>query len=161
MMRLTKSSGHRIDTVFILALLALFGITSIFVIIIGARQYQNIADRMSENYETRTISSYLEEKLNQSDIAGSSSVVTLDSVDALALTSTANDQSYTTYIYAYDGYLWEITVSSDTAVSPGSGQKIIETGAMAINALSNNLYQFTITDTMGNDYSLYISLNSK
>lgn len=161
MMRLNKSSDRTIDTIFILALLAVFGITSFFVIMIGARQYQNIADRMSGNYETRTVSSYLEEKLNQSDIAGSASVITLDSVDALALTNIVNDVSYTTYIYAYDGYLREITVSSDISVSPGSGQKIIETGAMQIDALTNNLYQFTITDTTGTDYSLYISLNSK
>lgn len=152
---------HTIDSVFALALLALFGIISCFVIIVGAKQYQSIADRMSENYETRTISSYLEEKLNQSDIAGSASVVTLDSSDALALTQTINGQDYTTYIYAYDGYLWEITVNSDTAVPPGSGQKIIETGALSIHALSGNLYQFIITDTTGKTYSLYISLNSK
>ena len=161
MMQLRKSSGHTIDMVFILGLLAVFGITSFFVIMIGAKQYQATANRMSDNYETRTISSYLEEKINQNDISGSGAVVQLDSTDALALTQTINGQSYTTYIYAYDGYLWEITVNSDTAVSPGSGQKILETGDMTIEALSSNLFQFTITSTIGEDYSLYVSLNSK
>lgn len=166
MIQLKKSSAHRIDTMFILALLAIFGFTSLFVILTGAKQYQSVADRMSENYETRTISSYLEEKLNQSDIASFGSVVELysadaqNSADALALTQIINEQSYTTYIYAYDGYLWEITVTSDTAVSLGSGQKIIETGALSIESLSDNLYQFTITDTTGESYSLYVSLNS-
>lgn len=161
MMQLRKSSGHTIDMVFILGLLAVFGIISFFVIMIGAKQYQSTADRMSDNYETRTISSYLEEKMNQNDISGSSAVVQLDSTDALALTQIINEQSYTTYIYAYDGYLWEITVNSDTEISLGSGQKILETGDMAIKALSSNLYQFTITSTIGEDYSLYVSLNSK
>lgn len=161
MMQLRKSSGHTIDMVFILGLLAVFGITSFFVIMIGAKQYQSIADRMSDNYETRTLSSYLEEKLNQNDIFGSGAVVQLDSTDALALTQTINQQSYTTYIYAYNGYLWEITVNSDTSVSPGNGQRILETGEMNIEALSSNLYQFTITSTIGEEYSLYVSLNSK
>ena len=161
MMQLRKSSGHTIDMVFILGLLAVFGITSFFVIMIGAKQYQSIADRMSDNYETRTLSSYLEEKMNQNDISGSSAVIQLDSTDALALTQVINEQSYTTYIYAYDGYLWEITVNSDTEISLGNGQKILETGDMAIKALSSNLYQFTITSTIGEDYSLYVSLNSK
>lgn len=167
MMQLKRSSAHAIDTVFILVLLTLFGITSLFVILTGAKQYQSIADQMSENYETRTISSYLEEKINQSDIAGSCSVVELSStdgmntVDALALTQITNDQSYTTYIYAYDGYLWEITVTSDSVVALGSGQKIIETGGLTIDVLSDHLYQFAITDTAGDVYSLYVSLNSK
>lgn len=161
MMQLRKSSGHTIDMVFILGLLTVFGIISFFVIMIGAKQYQATADRMSDNYETRTISSYLEEKMNQNDISGSSAVIQLDSTDALALTQVINEQSYTTYIYAYDGYLWEITVNSDTEISLGNGQKILETGDMAIKALSSNLYQFTITSTIGEDYSLYVSLNSK
>lgn len=161
MMQLRKSSGHTIDMVFILGLLAVFGITSFFVIMIGAKQYQSIADRMSDNYETRTISSYLEEKLNQNDICGSGTVVQLESSDALALTQTINEQSYTTYIYAYDGYLWEITVTSDTPVVPGSGQKILETKELEIEALSSNLYQFTVTSTFGEEYSLYVSSNSQ
>lgn len=166
MMRLKKSSGHRIDSLFILGLLTIFGFTSLFVILIGAKQYQTIADRMSQNYETRTISSYLEEKLNQSDIAGLGTVVRLTSADelysadALSLTQVINDQSYTTYIYAYDGYLWEITVTSDTAVTLGSGQKIIETGAITIDALSDTLYRFTITTTTGTQYPLYVSFYS-
>lgn len=161
MMQLRKSSGHTIDMVFILGLLAVFGITSFFVILVGAKQYQATANRMSDNYETRTISSYLEEKLNQNDIRGAGAVVQLDSTDALALTQIINGQSYTTYIYAYDGYIWEITVNSDTLVTPGSGQKILETGDMKIEALSNNLFHFTITSTIGDNYSLYVSLNSK
>ena len=161
MMQLRKSSGHTIDMVFILGLLAVFGITSFFVILVGAKQYQATANRMSDNYETRTISSYLEEKLNQNDICGSGTVVQLESSDALALTQTINEQSYTTYIYAYDGYLWEITVTSDTPVVPGSGQKILETKELEIEALSSNLYQFTVTSTFGEEYSLYVSSNSQ
>ena len=161
MMQLRKSSGHTIDMVFILGLLAVFGITSFFVILVGAKQYQATANRMSDNYETRTISSYLEEKLNQNDIRGAGAVVQLDSTDALALTQIINEQSYTTYIYAYDGYLWEITVTSDTPVVPGSGQKILETKELEIEALSSNLYQFTVTSTFGEEYSLYVSSNSQ
>ena len=162
MMKLKKSSvTTTIDMVFILALLAVFGITSFFVIMIGAKQYQSIADEMSDNYENRTISSYLEEKINQSDHKGSCSIITLDSVDVLSLTQMINEKSYTTYIYSYDGYLWEITVTSDTAISLGSGQKIIETGPIAMTSLATNLYQFTITSTTGESYSQYVSFNAK
>ena len=49
MVRLNRSNSRTIDTFFILALLALFAITSFLVIVIGARQYHSIAARMTEN----------------------------------------------------------------------------------------------------------------
>ena len=142
MLELKKTPEHTIDRVFLLALLALFAATAFLVVSIGAKQYHSIADSMTANYETRTVSSYLEEKMNQNDVAGS-------------------DTIYTTYIYCYDGYLREITVSDGTTVLPGDGQKIIETKALAIDMVSSNLYCFTITDTTGYTYPLYISLNAK
>ncbi|MBQ8279793.1 MAG: DUF4860 domain-containing protein [Roseburia sp.] len=161
MVRLNRDSSRAIDTFFILALLALFSITSFFVIIIGARQYHSIADRMTENYETRTASSYLVEKFHQHDITGSVSIVDLDGVQAVSLMQSVNGSRYSTYIYAYDGYLREITVSEGTDISPESGQKIIEASALSIEACSNNLYCFTLTDTYGNDCPVYISWNAK
>ena len=161
MVRLNRNNSRAIDTFFILALLALFAITSFFVIIIGARQYHSIADRMTENYETRTAASYLTEKFNQNDIAGSVSVVDLEGIPAIALTQTVNEQDYTTYIYAYDGYLRETTVSKGTDITPSYGQKIVEATALDIEACSNHLYCFTLTDTYGNVRPIYISWNAK
>ena len=147
MLELKKTPEHTIDRVFLLALLALFAATAFLVVSIGAKQYHSIADSMTANYETRTVSSYLEEKMN--------------AFPAIALSETVNDTIYTTYIYCYDGYLREITVSDGTTVLPGDGQKIIETKALAIDMVSSNLYCFTITDTTGYTYPLYISLNAK
>ena len=161
MVRLNRNNSHTIDTFFILALLALFAITSFFVIIIGARQYHSIADRMTENYETRTAASYLVEKFNQNDIDGSVAITDIDGIPAIALTQTIHEQKYTTYIYAYDGYLREITVSHDTVITPASGQEIVETAALDIVACSRNLYCFTLTDTYGHSRPIYISRNAK
>lgn len=62
MLELKKTPEHTIDRVFLLALLALFAATTFLVVSIGAKQYHSIADSMTTNYETRTVSSYLEEK---------------------------------------------------------------------------------------------------
>lgn len=161
MVRLNRNNSRAIDTFFILALLALFAITSFLVIIIGARQYHSIADRMTENYETRTASSYLIEKFHQHDVYGSVSVTDLEGVPSVSLTQTVNGLQYTTYIYAYEGYLREITVSADAVITPEAGQKIIEMSALDIEACSNNLYCFTITDTYGNTSPVYVSWNAK
>jgi len=157
MVRLNRNNSRAIDTFFILALLALFAITSFFVIIIGARQYHSIADQMTQNYETRTAASYLFEKFNQNDVAGSVSVTDLDGIPSIALTQNINNQTYTTYIYAYEGYLREATVSEGTELTPAYGQKIIEAASLDIKACSNHLYCFTLTDTYGNICPIYIS----
>ena len=161
MVRLNRNNSRAIDTFFILALLALFAITSFFVIIIGARQYHSIANQMTENYETRTASSYLAEKFNQNDVEGSVTLTDVEDIPAIALTQTIHGQAYTTYIYAYEGYLREVTVSSDTAITPEAGQKIVEAAALDITACSRNLYCFTITDTYGNASPIFISWNAK
>ena len=151
MLELKKTPEHTIDRVFLLALLALFAATTFLVVSIGAKQYHSIADSMTANYETRTVSSYLEEKMNQNDVAGSVAVTSIGAFPAIALSEAVNDTIYTTYIYCYDGYLREITVSDGTTVLPGD----------AIDMVSSNLYCFTITDTTGYTYPLYISLNAK
>ena len=161
MLDLKKTPAHTIDRIFILALLALFAATAFLLVSIGARQYKSIADSMTTNYETRNVSSYLGEKMNQNDVAGSVVVSSVGSAPAIALSETLNDNVYTTYIYCYDGYLREITVSADTVVSPGDGQKIIEADRLLIDMVSSNLYCFTITDHTGYTYPLYISLNAK
>ena len=69
MLELKKTPEHTIDRVFLLALLALFAATTFLVVSIGAKQYHSIADSMTANYETRTVSSYLEEKMNQTDVS--------------------------------------------------------------------------------------------
>ena len=91
MLELKKTPEHTIDRVFLLALLALFAATAFLVVSIGAKQYHSIADSMTANYETRTVSSYLEEKMNQNDMAGSVAVTSIGAFPAIALSETVND----------------------------------------------------------------------
>ena len=161
MVRLNQSDSRSIDSFFILGLLALFAITSFFVIIIGARQYHSIADRMTENYETRTAASYLIEKFHQHDSSDAVSIADLDGIPAISFTQTINEKAYHTLIYAYEGYLREITISDDSHITPSSGQKIIETGGLSVKVCSGNLYCLYLTDTLGNTNPIYISLNAQ
>ena len=153
------SSGHSIDHIFLLVLLSVFTVGAVFTILIGARQYQAIADNMDYNDETRTAASYLEEKLRQSDCSNSISITEIDSVPAIALTKEVNGEAYTTYLYCYRNYLREITVSSASTILPKDGQKIAEAGNLTIDQLAANLYCFTITDTKNVSYPIYISLS--
>lgn len=160
MSKFEKSPEHTIDYIFALLLLSLFAIISFLLISFGARQYQSIADNMSTNYETRTACAYFIEKLNQNNISGSIALTEINGSDALVLTQTINEQDYSTYIYYYDNYLQEITITAGSDFHPADAQKVIELSNLSIEILSGNLLCFTITDTAGDTYPVYISLNS-
>lgn len=162
MIQLKRAPEHHVDRVFILILLTMFAIISFLVISIGAKQYQTIADHMSENYEVRTVNAYLMEKLNQSDISGSVEIITLENNnDAICLSQTVNETLFNTYIYTYKDYLYEITVTADSDFDFSAGQKVIETAGLSASVLPGNLLAITTTDTSGKEHPLYISLNAK
>lgn len=161
MTELKKTPEHTVDRVFVLALLALFVAVAFILVFTGARQYRSIADGMTENFNERTIASYLREKMNQNDMEGAVSLTTIGDCQALALEEEANEAVFTTYIYCYGGRLYEITVSDGTDVLPGDGQEIMELQGLDIKMINPQLYEFSVTDALDRNYSIYAALNTK
>ena len=92
---------------------------------------------------------------------GSVFTADLNGISAVAMTQNVNEQIYTTYLYVYDGYLRETTVSKNTLFTPESGITITELSALEIEYCSNNLFRIIVTDTFGNKTPIYISRNAK
>ena len=161
MTELKKTPEHTVDRVFVLALLALFVAVAFILVFTGARQYRSIADGMTENFNERTIASYLREKMNQNDMEGAVSLTIIGDCQALALEEEANEAVFTTYIYCYGGSLYEITVSDGTDVLPGDGQEIMELQGLDIKMINPQLYEFSVTDALDRNYSIYAALNTK
>lgn len=154
------TTSHKIDTVFVTALFTVFAATAFLVVLIGAKQYQNTADSMDYNYEIRTASSYLVEKVRQNDSASHIAVSELDGIPALSLTSEENGAHYTTYIYCYDGALRELFVSEHSVYAPNAGQQIVPLQDFAPEALYSGLIRITVTGTDGTPVPLYISVHA-
>ena len=155
-----KNSSIKIDTVFIVSLFVLFAITAILLILIGARQYRFTADSMNRNYEIRTTSSYLTEKVHQSDTITGVSVVDFSVGSALALTDRQNNQTYITYIYYYDGVLKELFVKEDAAFTPSAGQTIVQLHGFIPEVVHTGLIRITFTDTQNKEHSIYLDINA-
>lgn len=164
MLRL-RQSNQKIDTVFVLLLFLLFAMTATVLVIIGVKQYKITADSMNYNYEVRTASSYLTEKVRQNDCGDGISIITIEtdnnlSVDAISLSSEINDINYYTYIYYYDGYLRELFVSEDSVYSLESGLKIIELSDLSLSDEQGGIIKAVITDTNGGASTLLLSTKS-
>lgn len=160
MLRLDNRRSTKIDSVFVIALFTMFAVTAFLLILIGAKQYQHTADTMDANYESRTISSYLTEKIRQSDSQGMISVTELEGTPALTLYATENDVNYITYIYYYDNALREIVVNESSVFSLSSGQEIIETGDFEVVLVHDNLLKITITTTAEKTQTLFLPIHS-
>ena len=155
-----ENSSRKIDTVFIVSLFVMFAITAILLILIGARQYRFTADSMNRNYEIRTASSYLTEKVHQSDTITGVSVVDFSVGSALALTDRQNNQTYITYIYYYDGVLKELFVKEDAAFTPSAGQTIVQLHGFIPEVVHTGLILITFTDTQNKEHSIYLDINA-
>lgn len=160
MIEFRKTHRHTIDNVFVLILLTLFSAIAFLVVFIGAKEYRSIANSMSDNYKTRTVASYLQEKLNQNDAGKCISVTSVGDCNAISIRRNINDSDYYTCIYCYDGYMWEITTQSSSSVNPGDGQKIIEACGFNAGYITDNLIKLTVTDALGDTRYMYVSLNS-
>lgn len=155
-----ENSSRKIDTVFIVSLFVMFAITAILLILIGARQYRFTADSMNRNYEIRTASSYLTEKVHQSDTITGVSVVDFSIGPALALADRQNDQTYITYIYYYDGSLKELFIKEDAAFTPSAGQTIVQLHGFVPEVVHSGLIRITFTDTQNKEHSIYLDINA-
>ena len=160
MLRLDNRRSTKIDSVFVIALFTMFAVTAFLLILIGAKQYQHTADTMDANYESRTISSYLTEKIRQNDSQGMISVTEFEGTPALTLYTTENDVNYITYIYYYDSALREIVVNESSVFSLSSGQEIIKTGNFEAELVQNNLLKITITTTAEKTQTLFLPIHS-
>lgn len=154
------TSSHKLDTVFVIGIFTMFAATSLLLSILGARQYQLTAGTMNQNYQVRTVASYLTEKIHQNDTASGVSVTSLDGTKALALQSDVNGTTYTTYIYYSDGWLRELYISDVSVYSLEAGQPIMEIEDFHIEQTDDGLLSLSFTDSDGHTYPIYVSLRS-
>ena len=158
-----------LDLIFILTLFLLFTITAVTTVLTGMKIYRHTTDAMEQNYETRTFSSYLTEKVRQNDVSGGISVYSYAGsgekgqiTEALCLTSSVEDRTYNTYLYLYDGSLRELTVSSDvTELSGTAGQPILPAQSFSITADNANLLHISFVSESGLSEELFFPIHTQ
>lgn len=159
MLRL-HSSARKIDTAFVSCLLLLFAVTSCILILIGAEQYHATTDAMNQNYEVRTTVSYLKEKIHQNDANAETETVYFAGGYALVLTNSIDGNTYSTYIYYYDGALRELSVAENSVCTPDAGQIIVTLESFDAEIVRPGLVRAVFKDTYGILHTLYLNVHS-
>lgn len=148
-----KQEKHFIvDVLFVLALFAVFTVSALALVYIGADVYQHTVQDMSTNYETRTSVSYVTEKIRKCDSIlsnGESSVrlSTLSGAPAIELVQEVDGVLYSTYLYLYDGYLKELFMRKDASLGGNeldAGENIMPLKSFSVTADTSRLLSISM-----------------
>ena len=121
---MNKHSGI-MDTLIVLALVCVFAVCALLVLASGARIYQEISGEMEQQYTQRTALSYIVTKVRHYDAAGAVELGTLDGQPALLLRESDEDGDYITYLYWYEGSLWELFCYEGDEFLPSDGEELM------------------------------------
>ncbi|MCR5177707.1 MAG: DUF4860 domain-containing protein [Lachnospiraceae bacterium] len=155
-----RRERHVVDLLFVIALMFLFAFSAIMLIALGADVYQKNVDTMQINYDRRTASAYLIQKVRQSDESGSISIGELKGSKALVLTNTVGESDYSTWLYLYDGMLCEQLMRSDMTPMPQAGQKILPLAGFDASFASDDLLMMQLELENGEEESFFVGLRS-
>lgn len=159
-MRKNQQNQFSIQFVLILLLFLLIVVLSSMIVILGKDIYTNIIDDRESNYNLRVSLSYITNKIRQGDKENSVFLDSINDNQALVIRENYDGLNYDTWIYYYDGYIYEILVEEGQEFFEEDGMKIIYVEDFNISKENENLYKFYVKND--NKYvDLYININSK
>ena len=121
---------------------------------------------MEDNYNARTVCSYILGKFRSNDSCGDINIGSIDGKPSLILNQEINDASYSTYIYEYDGYLRELFVSDSVTLGAevlNAGNKLCPVDKFEVSECNEGLNPVKITVSLpdGDIESIYLSSRTK
>ena len=151
------SVQHGMQGVFVFVLLGLFAVMSTLMVLLGAQMYRNTVDRATLNNENRVLASYVRSMVRAQDEAAALRVENYDGVEALAMTSVEGDREFTTWLYCYDGWLYEHYTGGSDTLSPEKGTQICPAGKF-IPRIDGDLLTVTMIDAGGDLETVRVAL---
>lgn len=163
-MKIRRDTRHTIDFIFPLAVLFVFAVSAFAVLVLSAHVYASQTAASETAYASQTPLSYVREKIRQNDAAESISVGELDGVNCLVLTAGGTDEDaqigYTTYIYAYEGMLKELTIRDGVDAEASAGRDILAVSDFTVEETADGLFCISCENSDGEETSMVLSERS-
>jgi len=154
------SVRYNIDIIFILFLVCVFVVCSLFIILYGGEVYKNIQYHADSNHSNRVSVSYITNKVHMYDKSGCVSVYDAgDGIKALMLTDKGSKSDSYTLIYLYDGMIMECYIDDLKYFDPKYGEDIIEADEFEV-ALKGGGISIKTTDSYGKTTEYTVALRS-
>ena len=153
-----KNVQHSMQGVFVFVLLGLFAVMSTLMVLLGAQMYRNTVDHATENNEGRVLGAYVRSMIRAEDAEGSVVVEDHDGVTALALYEEIEGAPYVTWLYCYDGQMYEQFTDADREFSPQSGTAICPATSFEPAIAGDGLLTVNMVDGAGRPCTVQVGL---
>jgi len=146
--------------VFIMIINLIIVILSVMIISLGKNIYDNINNDRNTNYDLRVSLSYIANKIRQSDKKDAVEITELNGINSVVINEVYDEEEYRTYIYFYDGAIYEMFTDRDSAFDLSDGMKITDVDLFEINVIEDSLYKFAAI-SKEERAELYLSVYSR
>lgn len=124
------------DSFFILALLCMFAVGVLLTVIFCVNAYKSVREKTDYNFNQITPLSYIATKVRQFDASDAIRLDEKDGTSALVIKTLDGNEVCETWIYNYEGYIYEIYIDEKSDFSLSDGIAIFE----------NSRIEFSIDD---------------
>jgi len=119
-----KAHGRRIDTVFVVIIFCVFAVSVLMVLLLGARVYRNMIQTSREGQDERIVLSYIWTKVKNTDDFENIYVGDFHGIPTLSIDEEIGGLSYSTLIYHFDGWVYELFSETNLDFFPEDGIRI-------------------------------------
>ena len=152
-----KMVTHSMQGVFVFVLLGIFAVMSTLMVLLGAQMYRNTVDHATANNEDRVLGAYVRSMIRAEDGADDVAVEEFDGTKVLALNESIEGENYVTWLYCYEGQLYEQFTGADRDFNPTSGTVICPVKAFGPK-LDGNLLTVDMVDGKGDLCTVRVAL---
>ena len=140
-----------------LLLFCFFAVSVLLVLLQGADLYKRLNQQSQLAYDQRTCSGYLTEKIRQAP--GVPSIHPYGVGDGMQFDEIIAGEVWTTWIYCYDGWIWEYFGSDSVPESPDLGEKIFPAESLSLST-EGSLLRILLEDRTGGQTEWLIFLRN-
>ena len=152
-----RTVQHGMQGVFVFVLLGLFAVMSTLMVLLGAQMYRGTVEKATENGENRLLGAYVRSMVRAEDTSGAMEIGEYNGVKTLAMREDLDGEMYVTWLYCYDGQLYEWFTSDDGDFSPESGTAICPAQRFEPR-LENGLLTVDMTNGKGDQETVCVAL---
>ena len=148
---------HSMQGVFVFVLLGLFALMATLIVLLGAQMYRGTVDHSEQNNAYRIPNAYVRSMIRAEDSLDAVSVERHGDVTALAMKEYIDDEEYVTWIYDYEGDLYELFTSQYENFDPEAGTAICSAGSFE-PSVDGRLVTVRMTDADGEPCDVQVAL---
>ena len=117
--------------VFVFVLLGLFALMSTLMVLLGAQMYRGTVDHSERNNDGRVLSAYVRSMVRAEDARGAVSVEEHGDMTALAMREEIDGEDYVTWLYQYEGQLYEQFTDAGRTLTPRGRRRSARRAALS------------------------------